>query len=111
MRFVTALDSIFSFFTKPPKVALLPKMTVATSNRLVFEMAFSFQRFRVFVFAQNILIKLHIFSKKIPEPGFDSLSILEHFLGDVISVDVDTDRADDSEFLSLDWNCCAFELS
>jgi hypothetical protein len=45
------------------------------------------------------------------EPSFDPLSILKHFLGHVIRVDVYANRANDSEFLSFDRNRRAFEFS
>ena len=74
-------------------------------------MSFSFESFRVFVLAQDILIELHVGAKKVLEPRFDSLSIFQDFLADVIRVDVDADRADDSEFLSLNRDRRAFEFS
>src|SRR5437016_11434375 len=49
--------------------------------------------------------------KKILEPRFNTLSVAQYPLGDVISVDVDADRANDSKFLSFDWDRCAFEFS
>src|SRR5207249_8063977 len=63
------------------------------------------------VLAQDILIELHVGSKKVLEPCFNSLSISQHFLGDVIGVDVDTDRANDSKLLSFNWDRRAFEFS
>ena len=45
------------------------------------------------------------------EPRFDSLSIFQHFFGDIISVDIDADRTNDSKFFSFDWDRCAFEFS
>ena len=74
-------------------------------------MALAFQRLRVFVLAQDILIELHVGPKKVLEPRLNSLSILQHFLGDVIGVDVDTDRANDSKFLSFDGDRRTFEFS
>jgi hypothetical protein len=81
------------------------------SKRFVFEMAFAFERLGVFVLAENVFVELHVGAKKIPEPRFDSLPILQHFLGDEIRIDVDTDRAHDSEFFSFDWDRRALELS
>ena len=49
--------------------------------------------------------------QEILEPGFDSLPIFQHFLGDVIGVDVDADCANDSKLLSLNGNRGAFEFS
>ena len=74
-------------------------------------MAFAFERLGVFVLAQNIFIELHVGAQKVLEPRFDALPIFQHLFSDVISVDVDSDRAYDSEFLSLDGDRCAFEFS
>src|SRR5882724_1647245 len=74
-------------------------------------MTFTLQRLRVLLLAKDVLIELHVDTKKVLEPRFDSLSILQHFFADVISIDVNTDRAYDSKFLSLDWNRGAFEFS
>ena len=68
-------------------------------------------RLCVFVLAQNIFVELHLGAKKVLEPCLDPLSILKHFLGHVIRVDVDTNRADDSEFLSFNRDRGAFEFS
>ena len=69
------------------------------------------ERLAVFVLAKNIFLELHIGAKKVLEPRFDALSIFQHFLGDVITVDIDADRAHDPKFLALDWDCRAFEFS
>src|ERR1700757_348068 len=74
-------------------------------------MALALQRLRVFVLAQDILIELHVGPKEILEPCLNSLSISEHFLGDIIGVDVDTDRANDSKLFSFNWDRRAFEFS
>ena len=68
-------------------------------------------RLCVFVLAQNIFIELHVGSKEVLEPSFDPLSILKHFLGHVIRVDVDANRANDSELRSFDRDRGAFEFS
>ena len=68
-------------------------------------------RLCVFVFAQNILIELHVGAQKVLEPRFDALLIFQHFVADVIGVDVNADRANDSEFLSFDRDSGAFEFS
>src|SRR4029453_13527806 len=86
-------------------------MTKCALRRLVFEMPLALERIRIFVLAQNIFIELYVGAKEVLEPSFDPLSILQHFLRDVISVNVDTNRADDSEFLSFDRNRRAFEFS
>src|SRR6266481_6631651 len=39
------------------------------------------------------------------------LSVAQYLLGNVISVDVDADRANDSKFFSFDWDRRAFEFS
>jgi hypothetical protein len=77
----------------------------------VFKVPLPLLRLCVFVLAQNIFIELHVGSKKILEPRLDALSILKHFLGDVIRVDVYANRANDSEFLSFDRDRGAFEFS
>ena len=82
-----------------------------TLPSFVFKVPLALLRLCVFVLAQNIFIELHVGSKKVLKPSFDPLSILKHFLGDVISVDVDANRANDSEFLSFDRNRGAFEFS
>src|SRR6266436_7155284 len=87
------------------------EMTILWSKRFVFEVAFALQCLGVFVLAQNILVELHVGAKKVLEPRFDALPIFQHLFGDVISVDIDADRANDSEFLSLDRDRCAFEFS
>src|SRR5437763_14915657 len=74
-------------------------------------MTLALERLRIFVLAQNIFFELHLGPKEVLEPSFDPLSILQHFLGDVISVNVDANRADDSEFLSFDRNRRALEFS
>ncbi len=45
------------------------------------------------------------------EPRFDSLPVFQHLLADVIGVDIDADRANNSEFLSFDRDGRAFEFS
>src|SRR5438552_697690 len=74
-------------------------------------MALTFQRLRVFVLAQDILVELYIGAKKVLEPRLDSVLISQHFLGDVIGVDVDTDGANNSKFPSFDGDRRAFEFS
>ena len=64
-------------------------------------MALAFERLGIFVFAQNIFIQLHVAAKEILKPGFDPLSILQHFLGDVVRIDVDADPANYSEILAF----------
>src|SRR5947208_16759149 len=86
-------------------------MTKCALKCLVFEMTLALERLRIFVLAQNIFVELHLGAKEVLEPSFDPLSILQHFLRDVISVNVDANRADDSEFFSLDRNRRAFEFS
>src|SRR5262249_1023890 len=81
------------------------------SKPFVFKVSLAFLCLCIFVLAQNIFIELHVGSKKILKPCFDALSILQHFFGDVISIDVDANRPDDSEFLSFDGDCGAFEFS
>ena len=68
-------------------------------------------RLYVFVLAQDIFIELHLGAQEVLEPSFDPLSILQHLLGDVISVNVDANRANDSEFLSFNRDRGAFEFS
>ena len=77
----------------------------------VFKVPLALLRLCVFVLAQNIFIELHVGSKKVLEPRLDSLSILQHFLADVIGIDINTNRADDSEFFSFDRDRGAFEFS
>ena len=81
------------------------------SKSLVLEVALALQRLGVFVLAQDIFLELHVRPEKVLEPGFDPLSIFQHFLCDVVRVDVDADRADDSKVLALDRNGCALEFS
>jgi hypothetical protein len=80
-------------------------------NCFVFKMAFAFKRLSVFVFAKDVLVELHIGAKKVLEPGFDALLIFQDFFGDVIRVDINADRTNDSELLSLNGNGRAFEFS
>ena len=86
-------------------------MTKCALRRLVFKVPLALERIRIFVLAQNIFVEVHLGTKEVLEPSFDPLSILQHFLRDVISVNVDANRADDSEFLSFDRNRRAFEFS
>ena len=72
-------------------------------------MAFALQRLGVFVLAQNILVQLHVGTAKVCEPVLDALPIFQDFLGDIVRIYVDADRADDPKFLSLNRNRCAFE--
>jgi len=81
------------------------------SKPFVFKVSLAFLCLCIFVLAQNIFIELHVGSKKILKPCFDALSILQHFFGDVISIDVDANRTDDSKFLPLNRNRSAFEFS
>ena len=74
-------------------------------------MTLALERIRIFVLAQNIFVELHLGTKEVLEPRFDTLSILQHFLGHVIRIDVYTNRTDDSEFLSFDRDRGAFEFS
>ena len=80
-------------------------------SRFVFEMALALLRLCVFVLAQNIFVELHLGAQEVLEPSFDPLPILQHFLRDVISINVDANRAHDSEFLSFDRDRGAFEFS
>jgi hypothetical protein len=73
----------------------------------LFEMTLALERLRVFVLAQDIFIELHLGAKEVLEPRFDPLSILQHFLGDVVGINVYANRANDSEFLSFDGNRCS----
>ena len=86
-------------------------MTILCSKAFVFKVPLPLLRLCVFVLAQNIFVELHVGVQKVLEPGFDPLSILKHFLGDVIRVDVYANRANDSEFLSFDRDRGAFEFS
>src|SRR5260370_21707724 len=86
-------------------------MTEYALDRFVFEVAFALQRLRVYVLAQNVLVELRVGEKKVSKPRFDSLLVSQHVLGDVIGVDVDANRANDSKFLSFDWDRRAFEFS
>jgi hypothetical protein len=46
------------------------------SKRFVFEVAFTFQRLGVFVFAKNVFVELDIGTKEILEPRYNSLAVL-----------------------------------
>jgi hypothetical protein len=110
MQCTSVSDSNFSSMDAP-EARSLTEMTIVNSNPLVLKVPFPFLRLHVLVFAQNVFIKLHVRAKKVLEPRFDSLPILQHFLGDVVSVDVDADCTHNSEFLSLDGDRRAFEFS
>src|SRR6184192_2520034 len=96
----------------PPSPLIRARRNTATPKlkRFVFEVPFALQCLGVFVLAQNIFVELDVGAKKVLEPRFDALPIFQHLFGDVISVDIDADRAYDSEFLSLDRDRCAFEF-
>src|SRR5262249_33379857 len=64
-----------------------------------------------FVLAQNIFVELDIGPQKVLKPSFDSLLIFKHFFGEVISIDVNANRANDAEFLPFDRDRRAFEFS
>jgi hypothetical protein len=61
--------------------------------------ALAFQGLGVLVLAQDIFIDLHIDAAEVFKPRFNLFRTLHYFGGQIIDVDVDADRADDSEFL------------
>src|SRR6266481_9926815 len=112
MRCVSISDSKnFSYSSYDPIERSLDFARDDNSKTFVFKMPLALLRLCVFVLAQNIFVELHLGAKEVLEPSFDPLSILQHFLRDVIGVNVDANRADDSEFLSFDRNRRAFEFS
>ena len=74
-------------------------------------MALPLLRLGIFVLAQNIFVELHVGAKKILKPRFDPLSIFQDFVRDVISVDVDTDAADDSKVFAFNRDARALVFS
>src|SRR5438132_6802182 len=54
---------------------------------------------------------MHVGPEKVLEPSLDALSIFQYFFGDVVHIDVDTDRADDSKVPALNRNGSAFEFA
>ena len=110
MQSTSVSDSNFSLIDAP-EARSLTGMTIVNSNPLVLEVPLALLGLCVFVLAQNIFIELHVSAQKVLEPRFDALSIFQHFLGDVISIDVYANRTYNSEFFSFDWDRGAFEFS
>src|SRR5947199_8315198 len=105
MRLVSISDSKnFSYSSYDPIERSLDFARDDNSKIFVFKVPLALLRLCIFVFAQNIFIELHLGANEVLKPGFDPLSIFQHFLRDVISVNVDANRADDSEFLSFARN-------
>jgi hypothetical protein len=61
--------------------AIARQATWQRSKPLVFEVSLAFQRFGVLVFAEDILVNLHVRAAKAFEPRFDPLLILYNFFG------------------------------
>ena len=80
------------------------------SKSIVFEMSLAFQDLSVLVFAQNIFTKRHVSAAKRLEEGFDALFILHHVISQIVDVDIDADRAHDTELLAINGDGCAFEF-
>ena len=76
----------------------------------VLEVALAFHRLGIIILAQDVLIRMHVDSAKIPEPCFNPLFALHHFFSEVICIDIDTNGADDPEFLAQNRNSGALEL-
>ncbi len=89
------------------------KLTASPTNLdcFVLEVAFAFQGFCVFVFAQNIFVELHFGAAEILEERFDAFLALYHFVGEIVYIDIDADRAHDAEFLVINRDGRAFEFS
>src|ERR1700676_305054 len=102
---------------KPPSPALsrppLPQGEdgYEGSNGFVFEVALALLGLGELIFAQNIFLDLHIDAAKVFEPGLDLFLTLQHFLVQIICIDIDADRSDYSKFLPHDWDRGAFEFS
>ena len=73
-------------------------------------MALAFHRFGVLVLAKDVFIRLHIGTTKIFEPRFDPFFTLNHFFSEIVGVDVNANRTDNSKFLSHNGNGRALEL-
>jgi len=73
-------------------------------------MALAFERLRVFVFAQNIFVELHLRSTKVLEKRLDTFLAPHYFVGQIIDIDIDADRTHDPEFLARNRDGRALEF-
>ena len=78
---------------------------------IVFEVTLPFHRLGVLILTQDVFIQLPIDSAKIFEPRFDPFFALHHLVSEIICIDVDANRADNTEFFPHNWDGSAFEFS
>ncbi len=72
-------------------------------------MAFAGQRLLVLVFAQDVLVEFHFGLAQRFDEGLEVPRIIGHFVGDVVGVDIDSDRSDKFIAFPVDRDCRALE--
>src|SRR5438552_17142734 len=77
----------------------------------VFEVTLAFHGLGVLILTQDVLVELPVNSAEILEPCFDPFFALHHLVSEIVCIDVDADRADDTEFFPHNWDGGAFEFS
>ena len=74
-------------------------------------MALAFLGLGEFILAQNIFAQLHVGPANIFEERFDVLLVLHYVIGQIVYIDIDADRADDSELLPINRDGRALKFS
>ena len=77
----------------------------------VFEVTLAFHGLGVLILTQDVLVELPVNSAEILEPCFDPFFALHHLVGEIVCIDVDANRADNTEFFPHNWDGGAFEFS
>src|SRR3981081_2790537 len=105
MRSADRRESVDPSITPPIGRRLQP------SDAFVLEVPLALQGFGVLVLAQNIFIELHVGAAKVLKEAFDALLAAHYLIGQIIYIEVDADRADDSKFRPEDRDRGALDFS